>query len=167
LSFAVPKWLDQPQLGQLLPELRRHGGDAVGGAALEVAGRILGIQIAPALEGTPRRRPHGDELVLQDQQAAGRAVLLGAFGDIQQRLAHLHQALDHPIERPARKQFVPSLGRLERAVEQARVPLAGLAPLPEALGLPGCQVLDRIAPHAQLDQMQGHPAFPSRAQPQP
>ena len=48
--------LSRPQLGQLLPELRRHGDDAAGSAALQVVGRLVGVEIAPALEGAPRRR---------------------------------------------------------------------------------------------------------------
>ena len=52
-------------------------------AALQVRGRLGGVEVAPALEGAPRRGAHGDELVLQDQQAAGRAVVLGALGDVE------------------------------------------------------------------------------------
>ena len=33
--------------------------------------RLLGVEVAPALEGAARRGAHGDERVLQDQQQQG------------------------------------------------------------------------------------------------
>ena len=134
---------DQSQLGEVLAQLRRHGGDAGGGVATQILGGLVLRQVAPALERAPRHRAHGHQLVLEDQRAAGRAVLLGPFRDVEQGLTHLHDALDHPVERPARQQLVAPLGRLEGAVEQLRASLAGLASLSQPLDLPGRQVLDR------------------------
>src|SRR5688572_16899306 len=146
---------EQAELGELLPELGWHRHDA-GGAALQVPGRLVGVEIAPALEGAPRGGSDRHQLILEDQQAAGGAVVLGALGDIGERLAHLDEALDHPVERAAIEQLVAALGCLEGAMKEAWLLLAGLAPRLEALGLPAREVLDGIAPHAKLDQMQGH-----------
>src|SRR5262249_7497941 len=42
------------------------------------------------------------------------------------------------------------------AVKETRLLFARLAPLPEALALPGGQIFNRVGPDAQLDQMQRH-----------
>src|SRR5262249_23135849 len=68
---------NQPKLSQLLPQLLRHGSDSGNRAAAQVLGGLLLCQIAPALEWASRGGAHNDELVLEDQNAARRTVLLG------------------------------------------------------------------------------------------
>jgi hypothetical protein len=50
-------------------------------------------------------------------------------------------------------------------MEQPRLLLAGTASRLEALGLPGGEILDGVAAHAQLDQMQRHAVSSLRATP--
>ena len=76
-------------------------------------------------------------------------------------LAHLHGALDDPIERAAVEQLGVALGRLEGGVEDARR-LAGLLALGGARGLPVGQLLDGVGADAELDEVQRHGFLPNR-----
>ena len=121
--------------------------------ALEVGRGIGRLEVAPALERPVRCQHHGHQLLRQADTAAG-ALLVGRRLQIDDRLAHLHEALDDPVERPAVEDFVTPLRHHARDVPEPRR-LQALA-LRDLLLVPVAQLLDRVDADAQFNEMQRH-----------
>src|SRR5689334_3581641 len=67
----------------------------------DIAWRILGLQIAPALKRSTRLGMGAHELGLEPQAATPDPLLVGKGLDIDQLLAHQNDAANDPIERTA------------------------------------------------------------------
>src|ERR1043166_8586013 len=144
----------QPQPAQLAAQSLGHFAGA-GRGAVEVLGRVLDGEIAPALERAvqPRLREH--QLAVEHQAAAADAVLVDERQHGDDALAAQDLAADHPIERAARAQLVGALRHHARGVDVLGW-LPALLLLGELLADPVAQVFDRVAADAELDEMQGH-----------
>src|SRR5262245_33451847 len=127
-----------------------HPGGA-GRSALEVARRILGIEIAPALEGAERPRLHQHQLAVEDEAASSDAVLVDEGTDVEHAFAAHDRAADDPEQRPAVDQLIHPLRHHAGGVDVLALLLAM-----QLLGDPVLQFLDRVAADAKLDEMQGH-----------
>src|SRR5262245_57916684 len=125
---------------------------------VEVAGSVLGCEIAPALERAPRARLDQDKLWLQHQVAAADPFLVDEWAHVDNALAAHDLTADHPIERAAVAQFVGALGHHTRPVHVlARE--AAFPALLELLANPILEVLDGVATNAKLDEMKGHAEY--------
>src|SRR5690606_27748638 len=101
-----PRRLHQPQRGKLGAKRRWQ---LVPRAGPEIGRSVLGLVVAPALEG-PFRLPFGRHQRLVEHQAAALdAFAIGEDADVEQPLADLDVALDHPVERAAVEELVPAL----------------------------------------------------------
>src|SRR6202167_1063894 len=97
--MANLRGLQQAQFAQLA----RHGGRkllAARGFRL-VAGRVLGIEIAPALEGAARLARGRRDLRLELHQHRWAAAAIDDRHEAADALTRLDIALDHPIDRAA------------------------------------------------------------------
>src|SRR5690606_25310035 len=121
----------------------------------EIARRVLGSKVAPALERTARLPVGAHHHRVEDEPAAADALGVGKRPDIDQTLTALHAALDDPVERAAVEQFVDALGHHARGVELFDR-LAGAPFLLELFGDPVLEILDAFAADAELYQMQSH-----------
>src|SRR3546814_15004836 len=99
----------------------------------------------PARCHTHQRRP-------QMQACEAAPVGVDLLGDVDDRLAHLDQALDDPIERAALEDLRAPRRHHASVVAQAPAPL-------QAARLILLKLLDALAPDAELAQMQ-RPRFP-------
>lgn len=97
-----------------------HGRNLILAATLQIRRSIVGTKIAPALKRPARHGANGHERRVEQKQAGGRTVLLGAVLEADETLAHKDRALDHPVQRAPVKQFRLPLRRLERRVIDAR-----------------------------------------------
>ena len=77
--------LEQPELAQLTAQRLGHVGRAARDAA-QIGRRILGIEIAPALECAIRPRPHRHAFGIEHQPAAADAVLIDERADVEDAL---------------------------------------------------------------------------------
>ncbi len=88
-----------------------------------------------------------------------RAVVLGVGPELDDTLTHDHEALHDPIERAAVEDLVAPPRRLQGAVAEFRR-LAFARQPPQPLSLPVAQILDRLDPDTELDEMHGHVSAP-------
>src|SRR3979411_2199587 len=129
------------------------------GRTVEVGRRVLGLQIAPALEGAERARLHQMNLAIHYQPAAPAAVLVGERADREQPLAAEDFALDDPEQRAAVGEFIGALRHHPGGGDVLGLLALFLLFLPPRLD-PVLEVLDRVAADAELEQMERHkPAF--------
>src|SRR6185437_12522262 len=139
---------DEAERAQLLQHRRRQIIGR-GGAGGTVVRRILGGEIAPALE-RPLRLPFRlDEFRIVAHQRVALAIILDHRLEAQDALAHANISLDHPIDAAA----IEDLGAAARHVPRVEDVLPALA---AALPLHLAQMRDVIDTDRQLDQMQRH-----------
>jgi hypothetical protein len=125
--------------GQVL----RQGRGFTGG---QIRRGVLGLEVAPALEGAAGLRRGGDQRIGEvDFAAFARAVREGLNAN--DGLPDQDLALEDPIERAALQDFVRPLRRLPR-VDDRRPALRGPP------GAPDAQVLGRGGADAELDQVE-------------
>ena len=74
-------------------------------AAAQIPRRVLSAKIAPALERPPRLRFGQKKLRRKHNGGSLNPIPANPLFKSQNLLAHKDDALDHPIERPAVKQF--------------------------------------------------------------
>jgi hypothetical protein len=122
---------------------------------VEVARRVLGRKITPALERAPRARLDQHELRLQHEMAAADPLLIDERPHVADALAAHDLTADHPVERAPVAQLVGALGRHARPVHVLARKAASPARL-ELLADPVLEVLDGVATDAKLDEMEGH-----------
>ena len=122
-------------------------------AGSQVGGRIGRLEIAPALERPVRARRHAHQLRPQVQARETAALPINLRRDVDDRLTHLDQPLDHPVERAAIDHLVAALGHHAGVVAQA---LAAF----QTARLVVLELFDGFDPDTELAQMQRHLAFP-------
>src|SRR5215207_7789670 len=145
---------EEAEVDELAPERLGHHGE-VAGAAGKVARGVLLVQIAPALERPAGPRLDRDDNRLEHEMAAPDAVAVGERADGEEPLPAGDLALDDPVERAAvddrlhpPRHHAGGVGLLVGAAEAAEMRPVLLDPLLE--------IADRIAPDAELDEVEGH-----------
>jgi hypothetical protein len=89
--------------------------------------------------------------------AAIDALLIRKRANIEQALAALNIAFDHPVKRSAFKQFINTFGNHACRVKLFRdKPGSALLRKPEID--PGCEIFDAIAADAKFDEIKCHEA---------
>src|SRR5262245_36359856 len=102
-----------------------------------------------------RHQAGRDQRRVAHDGAAWHAVLIDAWIEIEDPLAHADIALDHPVERAAIEHLLAALRHHARDMGQHRL-LALAALFGEPLLLPLPQVIDAVAADAELDDMKWH-----------
>src|SRR5665647_222412 len=146
--------LQQPQLAQFAPHLLGHLRGA-GGCARQIARRLLGFEIAPALER--RTRPRLDQLAfaVEHDLTAPDAVLAGGLADIENAFAAGDLALDDPEQRTTVLQLLGPFGQHARRVDVFGL-LAAFLLFLQLLLDPVLEIGDRVTTDAKLDEMKRH-----------
>src|ERR1700761_7666724 len=90
LSRTLRAFLDQTEAPQLLQHFIRRQFAVV--AALQVGGGVVGLEIAPALEGPALGRHHRHELGVEHEQAVFAALRIRLFLEAQDALAATDRA---------------------------------------------------------------------------
>ena len=142
---------DQAQLSQLTAHSGRQRCKPLVPAP-KISGRIVGIQIAPALKCTARDGANRHKLFIEEKQATARAILLVSVLKSDEALTRLNHALDDPVKRAAVEQLILALGSLEGGMEQARLQ-ARFPLLLQTRLLPSAEILNRGRAHTQLNEM--------------
>src|SRR5215475_7197907 len=143
--------LKQSQIPQFAPQIFGHLG-RTRRSTVEVARRILRLQIAPTLECTEWPRLHQHNLAVEHQPAAADPVLVDEGTHVEDALAAGDRTADHPKERSAGKQLLGALGHHPGGVHVRRLSLLAT----QLCGNPVLEVLHRVAADAELDQMKRH-----------
>lgn len=86
---------------------------------------------------------------------AGNSLIISKGADISQYLAALDIALDHPIERSARQQFLDPLGHHARGVKLFRRQTGAPALIEPEID-PCCKIFDRSAADAKFNKIESH-----------
>src|SRR5262245_43093302 len=144
--------LQQPELAQLAPHRLGHVLGA-GRGTLEIGRRVLGFEIAPPLKRPPWPRLDRHDLGSEHQVTLADAALVDIGAHRNELLPASHLAADHPVERATVDQLVGALGNHAGAMQVLGLLAAGA---PAFLADPVHQILDRVAAHAELDEMQCH-----------
>src|SRR5580700_10121942 len=152
--------LQQPHVAQFAAHRFGHVLGA-GGSAVEVAWRVGGREVAPALERAVGPRLHQHRLAIEHDVAAADAGLVDERADVEDALPAHDLAADHPVERAADDDLVGTLGHHAGGVVALALARARLARR-ELLLDPVLQVLDGIAADTELDEMQ-HGGLPRQA----
>src|SRR5439155_22733292 len=125
---------------------------------------VAGLEIAPALEGTPGPRLDQHDLGLKHQAAAADAALVDERTHGQKPLPAHHLPADYPIERAAVGELLGALRHHASGVDVLGLLAAGAATF---FADPGLEILHRVAADAELDQMKGHAKVTARLHPAP
>ena len=124
------------------PSPGRAGRPSARGTASPGTGAAAATRSARALAARTRRQRR-----MPSSSTKGRIA--------SEPLAHLHGALDHPVERTAVEELVDPLrhhaGDVEVLGASSRLPLLAQAPFD-----PFDEIVDRIAADAELDEVDGH-----------
>src|ERR1700731_3396706 len=151
---TAPTGSHQAEFAQLPAQFFRHRGRA-GRRFVEIARRVLHVEVAPALKGTERARRHQHDLGIEHDAAAADAVLVAKRPDGADALAAHDLAADHPIERAAVGELIGTLGHHAGAVDVLGL-FAALALVLELLLDPVLEILDRVGADAELDEIESH-----------
>src|SRR6516225_7525719 len=106
----------QPKFAQLAPHVLGHVTRARC-SAVEIAWRIFGVEVAPALKGTKRTRLDWNDLGPQHQPAAADTLFVDERADRNEALPAHDLAADHPVKRTAVEQLVNALGHHPRRMD--------------------------------------------------
>ena len=130
----------------------------------EVVGRILVLEVTPALEGPVRPRADRHDPRIEDEMATADPLPVNEGSHGEEALAAGELAANHPIERAAFHEFGMALGRHAGGVD-VLVGLGGARQAATLLDDPVLEVLDRVAADAQLEKMEAHDAILLRSAP--
>src|SRR6185437_7870399 len=150
----IVKGLQQAQFAQFAPHLLGHFGRA-GGRARQVARGLLGLKIAPPLEGRARARLDQHQFAVEHNLTAPDAVLAGGRPDVENTLAAGDLAADHPIKRAAVAEFIRAFRYHAGSMDVLGL-LSAFFLFLELLLDPFFEIRDRVAADAELDEMKGH-----------
>src|SRR5262249_15277888 len=114
-ASAIESRSEQAELAQLAAQAFRHVPEA-GRGAIEIARRVLRLEIAPALERPERSRLDQHELGLEHQVAAADPLLVDERAYVQEPLSAQDLAANDPIERAAVGELLGALGHHPGAV---------------------------------------------------
>src|SRR5690606_27850384 len=121
----------------------------------EIGRRILRFEIAPALK-RPARLWDSSLYVRVEIEPATLAMIVANVIDGDDALAHADDALDHPIERPARQHVLHPLRPHARAADRMdELPLLLFGSL-DLADLPLGQIFDAVGADAEFDDVNGH-----------
>ena len=121
----------------------------------QIRGRIFHIKIAPPLKRAPRLRHRAIEVAIEIKTAA-LAVIVRDIINGDDFLAHSHDALNHPIERPALQHVINALWPHPRTADRCYDFAFFFLGALDLADLPLSQILDAIRADAQFYDMNCH-----------
>src|SRR5690606_26361941 len=116
---------------------------------------------APSLKGPPLLPPRRHDLVVEHQTTTADPLIVGEGLNADQLLAAADNAFHHPVERPAREQFICPLRRHPRHMRE-HLRLLQLLLFGKALRLPPGKICDIVRTDTELHEMNRHPACSSK-----